>query len=109
MSFQTRHIATSPDVLAPDGSEVRLLGCTDKGSMAHFTLPPNAVAKAVSHRTVEEVWYFLSGHGRMWRRLGAQEETIAVGPGISITIPVGTHFQFRSDTNEPLRVRPETS
>ena len=70
--------------------------------MAHFTLPPHAVAKAVCHRTVEEVWYFLSGHGRMWRYLDGQEETVAVSAGLSITIPVGTRFQFRSDTHEPL-------
>ncbi len=70
--------------------------------MAHFTLPPKAVARAVVHRTVEEVWYFLSGQGRMWRRLGTSEETVDVGPGVSITIPVGTQFQFRSDTHEAL-------
>ena len=70
--------------------------------MAHFTLPPRAVSRAMAHRTVEEVWFFLSGLGRMWRRLGGREETIEVGPGTSISIPVGTHFQFRSDAHEPL-------
>jgi mannose-6-phosphate isomerase-like protein (cupin superfamily) len=102
MSYDTARIASSPDAIAPDGSEVRLLGRTAGGSMAHFTLPPKAVAKAAAHHTVEEIWYFLSGHGRIWRRLREREETIDVGPGVSITIPVGTHFQFRSDTHEPL-------
>ena len=97
MSFETRQIAGAPDAMAPDGSEVRLLCGTERGSMAHFSLPAGAVSHAVAHRTVEEVWFFLAGRGRMWRRLGDCEQTVAVGPGTSITIPVGTHFQFRCD------------
>ena len=70
--------------------------------MAHFTLPPGAVSIAVAHRTIEEVWYFISGQGRMWRQVGSLEEIVDVEPGFSITIPVGTHFQFRCDGEEPL-------
>jgi mannose-6-phosphate isomerase-like protein (cupin superfamily) len=70
--------------------------------MAVFTLPPKAVSKAIAHHTIEEVWYFMSGQGRMWRRLGNQEEIVDVGPGVSITVPTGTHFQFRCDGFEPL-------
>ena len=72
------------------------------GGLAHFALPPKAVSRAVAHRTVEEAWFFVSGLGRMWRRLGAQEEVVEVGFGVSVSIPVGAHFQFRSDTHEPL-------
>jgi mannose-6-phosphate isomerase-like protein (cupin superfamily) len=100
--WQTRRIATEREYLAPDGSEVRVLAGTTRGSMAQFTLPPQAVSRAMAHRTVEEVWYFLSGHGRMWRRAEQQEEVVEVGPGVSLSIPVGTRFQFRSDTAEPL-------
>jgi mannose-6-phosphate isomerase-like protein (cupin superfamily) len=102
MLFDTKQIGSAPDATAPDGSEVRVLCQVARGSLAHFTLPPKAVARAVAHRTIEKVWYFLSGHGRMWRRLGDYEEDVEVGPGVSITIPVGTHFQFRADSNEPL-------
>lgn len=102
MSYEEKRIASAPDAIAPDGTEVRVLASTDRGSMAHFTLPPKAVAKAVAHRTIDEVWYFLSGQGRMWRRQGGREDIVEVGPGVSITIPVGTHFQFRSDTHESL-------
>ena len=102
--FDTRHIAGPPDVIAPDGSEVRLLGALPRGGMAVFRLTPGAVSKAVAHRTVEEIWYFTAGHGRMWRRLGDREEITAVGPGVSITIPIGAHFQFRCDGDEPLEV-----
>jgi mannose-6-phosphate isomerase-like protein (cupin superfamily) len=102
MSFETRRIAEAPDAIAPDGSEVRLLGASARGSMAAFRLAPGAVSKAVAHRTVEEIWYFIAGQGRMWRRLGEAEEVAEVGPGVSVTIPTGLHFQFRCDGDEPL-------
>jgi mannose-6-phosphate isomerase-like protein (cupin superfamily) len=102
MSFQTRGRSHAPDVIAPDGSEVRILGATARGSMAEFTLPPGAVSKPVAHRTVEEVWVFIGGKGRIWRRHANIEDVTDVHPGISITIPVGTAFQFRCDGEEPL-------
>ena len=102
MTFETKGISGTPDVMAPDGSEVRILCSMARGSMAHFTLPPGAVSIAVAHRTIEEVWYFVSGRGRMWRRLDGAEETVEVRPGLSLTIPIGAHFQFRSDGDEPL-------
>lgn len=67
MSFATKRLGELPDATAPDGSEVRVLCSTSRGSLAHFTLPPHAVSKAMAHRTVEEVWYFVSGRGQMWR------------------------------------------
>jgi mannose-6-phosphate isomerase-like protein (cupin superfamily) len=100
--FSTTFLSSKPDTMAPDGSEVRLLSRTQRGSMAHFALAPHAVSRAVAHKTVEEVWYFLRGKGRMWRRLGNAETTVHVGPGTSIGIPTGVHFQFRNDGGEPL-------
>jgi len=102
MSFQTNRLGTLPDAIAPDGSEVRILCSVGRGSLAHFTLPPHAVSQAVAHRTVDEVWYFLSGRGQMWRRSPDVEEIVDVEPGVSITIPLGTSFQFRSLSHEPL-------
>src|SRR5215213_7087510 len=86
MAFDSKQISSAPDAMAPDGSEVRILCQVGRGSMAHFTLPPRAVSRAMAHRTVQEVWFFLSGLGRMWRRLGGREETIEVAPGTSISI-----------------------
>jgi len=102
MTFETRQLGRAPDAMAPDGSEVRLLCRMARGSMAHFTLRPGAVSLAVAHHTIEEVWYFISGRGRMWRRLDGAEETVEVGPGLSLTLPTGTQFQFRCDGEEPL-------
>jgi mannose-6-phosphate isomerase-like protein (cupin superfamily) len=102
VKFATKRISSTPDAIAPDGSEVRVLCQLPRGGLALFSLPPGAVAKAVAHRTVEEVWYILSGSGGMWRKLGGCEEIVELSPGISLTIPTGTHFQFRCDGGEPL-------
>ena len=64
-TFQSARPATHRDVLAPDGSEIRLLPQTTGGSMVHCTLPPGAVSLAVTHRTVDELWYVLSGEGEL--------------------------------------------
>jgi mannose-6-phosphate isomerase-like protein (cupin superfamily) len=102
MTFETSRIGDAPDVIALDGSEVRLLCGVSRGALSVFSLPAHAVARAVAHRTIEEVWYFVSGHGRMWRRLGEREEIVEVSAGIALTIPTATQFQFRSDSAEPL-------
>ena len=90
------------DAVAPDGSEVRLLLGLAGGGMAHFELGPSQVSKAVTHRTVEEIWFFLSGRGQMWRLQNRQATIVDVYPGVCLTIPLGTHFQFRSFGHEPL-------
>ena len=61
MSFVTRSRNEKPDALAPDGSEVRILANTPRGSMAEFLLPPGKTSIAVAHKTVEEVWFFTQG------------------------------------------------
>ena len=103
MAFQTQKLSDSPDVMAPDGSEVRILCSMSRGSMAHFTLPPNAVSIAVTHQTIEEVWFFVSGRGQMWRASDDGEEITDVEPGMSLTIPTGVRFQFRSLGDEALK------
>lgn len=95
-------ISVEADAIAPDGSEVRILARTVRGSMAQFTLPAGKVSVAVAHRTVEEVWFFISGRGEFWRKDGEGERVVAICPGLSISIAVGTHFQFRNDGAEPL-------
>jgi mannose-6-phosphate isomerase-like protein (cupin superfamily) len=100
----THRLAAAADTHAPDGSEVRLLCATGRGSMAHFRLPPGAISRAVAHRTVEEIWYVVAGTGRLWRQFGAAAEVTTLTAGISVTIPVGAQFQFRNDGAEPLDI-----
>ena len=63
--------------------------------MAHFSLSPGAISLPVCHRTVEELWFVTAGEGQMWRSADGVEEIIDLAPGVSLTIPVGTSFQFR--------------
>jgi mannose-6-phosphate isomerase-like protein (cupin superfamily) len=100
--FESKRLPVERDAIAPDGADVRILLGLAGGTFAHFELPPGTTSKAVSHRTVEEIWFFLSGRGEMWRKLGDHEEVTPVDPGVAITIPLGTHFQFRSFGYTPL-------
>ena len=101
-SFGTKQLPAARDVIAPDGSDVRVLLGLAGGGMAHFILAPGQISTAVTHRTVEEIWYVLSGRGEMWRRQGDREDVVAMEPGMCLTIPLGTHFQFRSLGTEEL-------
>src|SRR3954464_3025125 len=103
-AFPAKHVSDGPDVIAADGSEVRILCQLSRGALATSTLPPGAVSKAIAHHTVEEVWYVTRGRGRMWRKMGEQEKVTHLQPGISVAIPTGTHFQFRNDASEPLEI-----
>lgn len=89
-------------VVAPDGSDVRVLLGLSGGGMAHFKLGPGRVSRAVTHRTVEEIWLILSGKGEMWRKQGDREEIVPLEAGVCLTIPQGTHFQFRSAETHPV-------
>jgi mannose-6-phosphate isomerase-like protein (cupin superfamily) len=100
--FGTRQLPEVPDAVAPDGSDVRELLRLGRGSMAHFELAPGRVSRAVAHRAVEELWYILAGQGQMWRRQGERRQTVTLRPGTCLSIPAGTHFQFRADAAGPL-------
>lgn len=100
-AFATGRLGEAYDVLAPDGSEIRLLVSTDGCSMAHGSLGPGQVSRAIVHRTVEEVWYVTEGQGEVWRKQGGAEEVVEVGPGSALSIPVGAHFQFRTLGSDP--------
>ncbi|MGN6793969.1 MAG: cupin domain-containing protein [Streptosporangiaceae bacterium] len=100
-------LADAPAVWAPDGSAVRpLCAIAGLGSFAHFQLEPGETARAVSHATVQEIWYVTGGTGQMWRQQDGREPTVTeLRAGVCLTIPLGTRFQFRADAvGEPLTV-----
>lgn len=96
MEHETKRLPLLPDIVAPDGSDVRVLLRTSRGSMAHFELAADRASDPICHRTVEEIWFVLSGRGEMWRRSGTIESVVPLEAGICVTIPLGTHFQFRA-------------
>jgi mannose-6-phosphate isomerase-like protein (cupin superfamily) len=98
--FATMRLPVDPTAVAPDGSDVRPLLGLSGGGVAHFQLSAGKVARAVTHRTVEEIWLIVSGRGEMWRKQGECEEVVALEPGVCLTIPLGTHFQFRASAAE---------
>jgi mannose-6-phosphate isomerase-like protein (cupin superfamily) len=100
--FSSRALPALADAVAPDGSDVRLLLGLKGGGLAHFELGARQISVPVRHRSVDEIWYFVAGRGEMSFRLGDTEEIAPVEPGVCVTIPVGTRFQFRSLGDEPL-------
>ncbi len=102
--FDSKTVPETIDVLAPDGSEIRILCQTKKASMVHCTLPPKTISKAIYHKTVDEIWYIVEGKGRLWRKYDEMESEIELFPNICVTLPQGTHFQFSNPFNESLEI-----
>jgi len=94
--FATMTLPDEPTVVAPDGSDVRVLLGLAGGGLAHFQLAAGATSRAVRHQTVEEIWYVLAGRGEMWRSQNGHDEVVSISRGTCLTIPLGTVFQFRS-------------
>jgi len=104
-AFATLALPAEPTVTAPDGSDVRVLLGRPAGGMAHFRLEAGRCAAAVTHRTVEEIWYVVEGDGELWRRdVDGREAVVALRPGLCVTIPLGTSFQFRAAADQPVAV-----
>jgi mannose-6-phosphate isomerase-like protein (cupin superfamily) len=104
VDWQTARPGATYDVLAPDGAEIRVLVSVPRASMVHCSLAPGRVTRAVQHRTVEEVWYCVSGTGQLWRKSAEAEEVVDLEPGVALSIPLGTAFQFRATGARPPEV-----
>jgi mannose-6-phosphate isomerase-like protein (cupin superfamily) len=100
----TLHVDDAPVTIAPDGSTVRVLLAAAGGSMARFELEPGSTSTAVRHRTVEELWYVISGHGEMWRSRDGAQAVHPLSRGTCLGITPGTAFQFRARGDETLIV-----
>lgn len=79
-----------PSFTTKDGSEIRELlahrnSCIVKQSLAEARLPPGASTAPHYHPQTEEIYYILTGAGRM--QIG--EEVRNVGPGDAIAILPG--------------------
>jgi mannose-6-phosphate isomerase-like protein (cupin superfamily) len=94
-----------PDAVAPDGSQIYfLVGDARRASLVEVRLASGQTSKPVRHRTVEEIWYFLSGEGRVWRQPpDAPAAVEQVAPGTVLSIPTGWAFQFQAAAGGELR------
>ena len=103
--------ATGEVIVAPDGSEVRLVLTEDHGatrcSVVEVTIAAGQVSRPVRHRTVEEAWYVISGAGEVWRcPPGVSVRDVApvsVVAGDAVVIPTNWSFQFSADVGSELR------
>ena len=103
-AFESKQLGKDYDALAPDGSEIRLLPEVEGASMVHCQLGVGVVTQAVTHRTVSELWYVLAGKGEIWRKQGEKEDVTILEVGLGLSIPLGTHFQFRNIGDVPLEM-----
>ena len=98
-------------IIAPDGSQVRLLLTDAHGatrcSVVEVTIAAGEVSRPVVHRTVEEAWYVLSGAGEVWRcppgTPAGEVSPARVAAGDALVIPTGWSFQFRADAGSDMR------
>ena len=100
--MQTRPFPSAPDDRSPAGAEIRYLIEGETGNMIHASVPAGQVNRATVHATVSEFWHVLSGQGEIWRKDSTDEATTVLTAGITIDIPVGTAFQYRCTSAEPL-------
>lgn len=94
-----------PDAIAPDGSEITFL-VTDarQASLVEVRLAAGSTSKPVRHLTVEEIWYFIAGEGKVWRAPPEGRPLVdEVGPGRVLVIPTGWAFQFKAGSDADLR------
>ena len=103
--------ASGDVIIAPDGSQVRLLLTEEHGatrcSVVEVTIGAGEVSRPVHHRTVEEAWYVLSGVGDVWRcppGTGPGDiPPVRVAAGDALVIPKGWGFQFRAEADSDMR------
>ena len=89
----------------PHGSQLRPLidrttAPVSQCSLAEETLPPGKTVLRHHHEVIEEIYYILSGTGRM--RLGEDERI--VGSGDAIFIPRETPHELTNTGSEPMRI-----
>jgi len=92
-----------PSFTTKDGSEIRELlahrnSCIAKQSLAEARLPVGASTTPHYHPNTEEIYYILSGEGRM--RIASDVQS--VGPGDAIAIPPGAEHEITNTGSETL-------
>ena len=92
-----RNIADAVPFQTVDGSEIRELlahrnSCIRHQSLAEATLPPGGATTRHYHPRAEEIYYILTGQGRM----EISGEISQVGPGDAIAIPPSAPHQIHN-------------
>jgi len=85
-----------------DGLEVRALCSMSGGSMAHFVLPMARVSLPCKHGNFSEIWFVLTGTGKLWRSYESSSAITTLKPGMSFSLTPHTTFQIQADDQEDL-------
>ncbi len=109
MKFQTKQV-DYPKKEKVKGFFVLNICKVNNASLSLCQLEQGKTTVAQRHRTVEEIWFFISGKGEIWLKQEqiekskevSKEETKIVKKNTCITIPANTHFQLRNTSDEPL-------
>ena len=101
--MQIAKLSALESFITADGSSIRELAhpawtAAANQSLAEATLPPGRETAEHYHPRAEELYYFVSGSGRM--RLGDAESEIAAGD--CVVIPPGTPHKLCNPGSEPL-------
>ncbi len=101
--MDVQNINRVPSFTTKDGSEIRELlahrnSSIRNQSLAEARLPSGASTTPHYHPRTEEIYYIISGRGRM--RIDGN--TRDVGPGDAIAIPPGQTHQITNTGAEPL-------
>jgi mannose-6-phosphate isomerase-like protein (cupin superfamily) len=97
------NISASEPFVTKDGSTIRevagrvSLPATHQ-SLAEATVVPGGETEEHLHRATEELYYFVSGAGRM--RIGDEEREVR--PGDCVVIPPGERHKLLNPGDEPL-------
>ena len=92
-------------IKTPHGSELRpLIDRTTSEitqcSLAEEILPPGSAVTPHHHRELEEIYYILSGSGRM--TVGEESNTVAAGD--AVYVPRGHRHTLKNTGDEPIRL-----
>lgn len=103
--MKLRHLHEAESFTTLDGSSIREVagpasGNAENQSLAEATVPAGGETFEHYHRISEEIYFFLSGSGRL--RVGDQETE--VGPGACAVIFPGVAHKLWNTGDEPLKL-----
>jgi len=82
------------DLINPD------LAASEKISLATIYIDPGKSSKPHYHKTTEEIYYFVEGHGRVI----VEEQVFNVAPGSAVYIPLLKLHQIINDSSVRLKL-----
>ena len=103
--FRTAYLPERPTYRSPsEAAEIRMLVATPLGELTHARAAAGHASVPATVEGTTEMFYVIGGRGALWRRVGAQEDVVALGPGRAVVLPVDSAFQYWADEDLELMV-----